>query len=141
MTNYFHLLYVGHFAYFLSRYGNLYKYSQQGWENINGRFKTKFFHNSGKGGRKGGTSKLREVFYSFLRELLWRAGYMDALFEHLGCDGKLTIDYGKIKKMPVAKKVSDEEVDNFAKRLFNFATMEELLGEIEEEPEGIEELV
>lgn len=70
------------------------------------------------------------VFYSFLRELLWRTGYLDALFEHLGCDPKLTIEYGKIKKMPVAKKVSDEEVDIFPRTLFNFATLDELLGEI-----------
>ena len=32
MTNYLHSLYAGHYAYFLKRYGNLYRYSQQGWE-------------------------------------------------------------------------------------------------------------
>jgi hypothetical protein len=29
MTNYWHLLYAGHYAYFLSKIGNLYRYSQQ----------------------------------------------------------------------------------------------------------------
>jgi hypothetical protein len=32
MTNYFHLLFAGHYSYFLLKYGNLYRFSQQGWE-------------------------------------------------------------------------------------------------------------
>ena len=39
MTNYFHHYHAGHYCYFLEKYGNLYKYSQQGWENCNGVMK------------------------------------------------------------------------------------------------------
>jgi len=38
MTNYFHNLHTGHYSYFLLKYGNLHRMSQQGWENVNGRF-------------------------------------------------------------------------------------------------------
>ena len=69
MTNYFHLLKAGHYAYFLRKYHNLYRYSQQGWENINSRLKRTFHHNTQKGGC--GRSKLLPVIYTLLRDMLW----------------------------------------------------------------------
>ena len=126
MTNYFHLLRAGHFSWFLEKYGNLYRYSQQGWENVNSRFKRKFFQNSQRGGGRGGSSKLLPVFYTFLREMLWRNGYLGGLFEHLGVDGKVNIDYGKVQKMPNNKRVSKEDIEVYGNTLFKFAPREEL---------------
>ena len=39
MTNYKHALCTGHMVYFLLTNGNLYRYSQQGWEALNCRLK------------------------------------------------------------------------------------------------------
>ena len=46
MTNYFHILCTGHFAYFLKKYGNLYLLSQQSWENVNSCWKRTFHNNT-----------------------------------------------------------------------------------------------
>ena len=64
MTNYLHLIRAGHFAWFLDKYGNMYRLSQQGWENVNGRFKRKFFQNSQRG---EGMAKEVSSFRSFTR--------------------------------------------------------------------------
>ena len=58
MTNYMHLHKARHWAYFLLWYGNVHKYSQQGYENINGVMKRDFHTKTQKGGGRGGTSKL-----------------------------------------------------------------------------------
>ena len=46
MTNYLHCLQAGHFAEFLIKYKNTYRYSQQGWENINSVMKSSYHHNT-----------------------------------------------------------------------------------------------
>ena len=61
MTDYMHLHKAGHWAYFLLRYGNVYKYSQQGYENLNGVMKRDFHTKTQKGGGRGGTSKLLPI--------------------------------------------------------------------------------
>ena len=48
MTNYFHMLHAGHMAEFLHKYKNLYRFSQQGWENLNEFTKRKFHSHSQK---------------------------------------------------------------------------------------------
>ena len=135
MTNYTHCLKAGHFSWFLLEYGNLYRYSQQGWENVNSRFKRKFFSNTQRGGGRGTVrSKLLPVFYSFLREMLWRNGMLGGYFEHLGRDGKVNIEYGKVTKIPNNKRVTDEEVEVYANTIFKFAPREEvdeLIGAVE----------
>jgi hypothetical protein len=35
MTNYIHMILSGHLAFYLIKWGNLRKYSQQGWESLN----------------------------------------------------------------------------------------------------------
>ena len=70
MTNYIHMMFSGTFAYFLDKYGNLYRFSQQGWENVNGTWKRHFHHNSAKGGGKGGSSKLLPIMYTVARAML-----------------------------------------------------------------------
>ena len=132
MTNYFHLLHAGHYAFFLSKYGNLYRFSQQGWENLNSAVKRSYHHNTQKGGGRGGSSKLLPVMMTAARDILWRYGYLDGLFSHLGHDGKLDIEYGKVKPMP--KKhgpngIKKEVVEEFAKTIMDLAPPE-LLDEV-----------
>ena len=57
MTNYIALLEHGHWAYFLLWFGNVYKYSQQGYENMNGVMKRGFHTKTQKGGARGGYIK------------------------------------------------------------------------------------
>jgi hypothetical protein len=35
ITNYIHMIGAGHLTYYLTKYRNLYKFSQQGWEAMN----------------------------------------------------------------------------------------------------------
>ena len=75
ITNYFHISRTGHlFAYFLQKYGNLYLLLQQGWENVNSRWKRTFHNNTQKGGGWGGSSKLGLVMYTMARSTMWRYG-------------------------------------------------------------------
>jgi hypothetical protein len=39
ITNYLHMLGSGHIKYYMEIHGNLYKYSQQGWESLNAKYK------------------------------------------------------------------------------------------------------
>jgi hypothetical protein len=44
VTNYIHMLGSSHISYYMKLHGNLYKYSQQGWESLNEKFKVSFFN-------------------------------------------------------------------------------------------------
>lgn len=133
MTNYFHCLYAGHFSYFLRRYGSLYKYSQQGWENVNGVLKRSFHNNTQKGGGRGGTSKLLPVFERFGRGLLWRSGHGDGLMERLGFGKKdrKKIEFGKIPKSLKYSDVDQEIVQAYAETIMKLGTDEDILGPLE----------
>ena len=55
-------------------------------------------------------------------------------FKHLGHDGKVDIEYGKVTKIPNNKRVTDEEVEVYANTIFKFAPREEvdeLIGAVE----------
>ena len=64
---------------------------------------------------------------------------MDGLFEHLGHDGELNVDYGKIKKMPKNDSVTDEDIELFANTIFQFATTEELMEDLESDLDTVYE--
>jgi hypothetical protein len=53
ITNYIHMLGRGHISYFMKQHRNLYKFSQQGWEGLNEKFKLIFFNHSQRGGNYG----------------------------------------------------------------------------------------
>ena len=50
VTNYIHMLGSGHLIEFLYKYWNLYKYSQQGWENQNKQATGMYHKHIQKGG-------------------------------------------------------------------------------------------
>ena len=52
MTNYTHMKITFHVHEFMEEWGNLYKYSQQGWESLNSLIKCFFFLRTNKGGGK-----------------------------------------------------------------------------------------
>jgi hypothetical protein len=78
ITNYIHMVGAGHFTYYLQRYRNLNRYSQQGWESLNSLLKTFFFQRTQRGGHGGKdgerNSKLKPIGLWLLRKLFWLSG-------------------------------------------------------------------
>jgi hypothetical protein len=52
-TNYTHMIASGHIAFYLKEWGNLYKYSQQGWEAYNSLLKGVYYRRTQRGGHGG----------------------------------------------------------------------------------------
>ncbi len=78
MTNYIHMIGAGHFTYYLRRWRNLYRYSQQGWESLNAQIKSFFFRRTQRGGF-GGTleqrnSKVEPIAKWIQRKLFFLTG-------------------------------------------------------------------
>jgi hypothetical protein len=74
MKKYTHLVCSGHMTYFLRRWRNLYRYSNQGWEYKNKQMRY-VYHNRSQMGRNSGSgqhhSKLKPLGFWFLRCLWW----------------------------------------------------------------------
>jgi hypothetical protein len=77
ITNYLHMLGSAHIIYYMQIHRNLYKYSQQGWESMNEKFKLIFFNHTQRGGNFGKNSEetersyLKSIYWAFQREVLW----------------------------------------------------------------------
>jgi hypothetical protein len=84
--NYLHMLGSGHMKYYMEVHRNLYKFSQQGWESLNSKYKQVFFRHTGRGGHRGKESGESERYYllsvmkAFQREMLWISGEADNYF-------------------------------------------------------------
>lgn len=83
MTNYFHVVAAGHLTYYLRRWRNLYRYSQQGWEGMNSVVKTVLHKRTQKGGHGGKSgeknSKVEPIARWMLRRLFFLSGDYKAL--------------------------------------------------------------
>ena len=76
VTNYIHMVGSGHMYEYMKRWGNLTKYSQQGWEALNALIKLFFFRRSNKGGKNsagqaGSKSKLIPIAKLLQRRFFW----------------------------------------------------------------------
>ena len=86
ITNYIHMIGAGHLTYFLTKYRNLYKYSQQGWEAYNQKLKYFYFHNTnhgGCGGNKPGAvsgDHVMPLMKMVQRSVMWTLGFGDTFF-------------------------------------------------------------
>jgi hypothetical protein len=86
VTNYIHMLGSSHISYYMKQHRNLYKFSQQGWESLNEKFKLTFFNHSQCGGNYGKNVAeneryyLKTIFMVFQRELLWMSGIAEEYF-------------------------------------------------------------
>ena len=82
--NYIHMVGAGHLSYYLRKWRNLYRYSQQGWEALNSQIKTVYFRRTQRGGHKGNgecfNSKVEPIAKWVQRCLFWKAG-MGQMFE------------------------------------------------------------
>lgn len=87
LTNYIHIIGAGHLHYYLSKYRNLYKFSQQGWEAMNQKLKHFYFNNTNHGGSYGNSNSamvtgehVLPLMRMCLRFVLWKLGIGDMYF-------------------------------------------------------------
>ena len=84
ITNYIHLLGAGHIRYFLKKWRNLHRFSNQGLEAYNALVANYWHHRTQKGGGKGGDrSKILAIAQWLLRVMMWRTGEGDHYFKVL----------------------------------------------------------
>jgi len=80
LTNYIFMLGSGHVSFYLHKWRNLYKYSQQGWETLNSMLNSFFFSHTQHGGYKSGggpTSKVDPITLWLQRLLPFCTGEAD----------------------------------------------------------------
>jgi hypothetical protein len=83
VTNYIHMLGAGHVRSYMSEWGNLNRFSQQGWESLNALIKAFFFRRTNRGGgNKGERSKLLPIARLLQRRLMWLCHQTDDLFKN-----------------------------------------------------------
>jgi hypothetical protein len=72
--------------FYMLEHHNLYKYSQQGWESLNAKYKQVLFNHTQRGGNSGKYFKESKRSYlfsavkAFQRELLWVSGNAENYF-------------------------------------------------------------
>ena len=84
ITNYIHMLGAGHIRFFLKKWKNLHRFSNQGWEAYNALVANYWHHRTQKGGGKGGDkSKILAIAQWILRVMMWRTGEGDRYFTEI----------------------------------------------------------
>ena len=93
MINYIHLLGVGHVSYYLNKYKNLYRYSNQLWERLNKRVKRFYLQRTQRGGHgkyagKDNTNELvclhtKPIARWLQRVIMWSTDLGERHFKHL----------------------------------------------------------
>jgi hypothetical protein len=78
LGNYFHMIGAGHLAFYLREWGNLFRYSQQGWESMNALIKSFFYRRTQRGGHGGKNdefnSKMAPIARWLQRKLYFLSG-------------------------------------------------------------------
>ena len=132
LSNYMHDLFSGHVFYFLKRYGNLYRYSQQGWEHIMGILKRTYHHSTAKGGGKGGSSKLKPLVFALLRQQFWMFGHGDDFFKNhvYPREGEyIELDVLQKKTYRQPEKLTDSEIKILARAIIDMGTDDDMFEE------------
>ena len=83
MTNYIHFLGSGHVAYYLFKYRNVYRFSQQGFEAMMGKIKAIYHRCTSRGGNgsaKQTRSHILQVAHFVLCMMMWHSGVGDNYF-------------------------------------------------------------
>ena len=74
MTNYIHMAISGHISDNMTHFKCMYRFSQQGWENINSLLKTFFFKRTNHGGSKN-KNKLESIARWIQRRMIFMCGF------------------------------------------------------------------
>jgi hypothetical protein len=81
VTNYVHMLGAGHLKYYLKKWRNLNRFSNQGWEAYNQMVASFWHHRTTKGGSKVDRSRIRPIARWLLRLMMWKTGEGDRFFQ------------------------------------------------------------
>jgi hypothetical protein len=95
-TNYTHLLSSAHIAEYMFKWRNMYRFSQQGWENFNHVFSTVYFQRTNHGGKKNATaikSKLVGIGHWLQQRLLWITGFGNDILDNNEISTSIVIRY------------------------------------------------
>ena len=98
MANYIYLLGAGHVTYYLKKYRNLYRYSNQSWERLNKRVKRFYLQRTQRGGHgkhagEDNTNELiclhtKPIARWLQRVIMWNTGLGETHFKHLESEKK-----------------------------------------------------
>jgi hypothetical protein len=125
ITNYIHIIGSGHLPYFAKQYGNLYRFSQQGWEALNQMIKHYYFNNTNHGGALGNGGKNQEGKFGnkiisgdhclpltrlCQRALMWKLGLGDAYFLNKENENTHTIQIEAAQEEPANDGIEYNEV-------------------------------
>ena len=81
-TNYEHFMYTSHVSHYLRLYGNLYRYSQQGFEAMMSRVKCIYHKCTSRGGHGAkDRSHILQICHFLIRNMLWNSGHGEAYFQ------------------------------------------------------------
>jgi hypothetical protein len=80
ITNYIHMLGAGHMMYFLRKWGNLNRLSNQGWESYNALVAAYWHHRTTRGGVGEERSKILCIARWISRMIMWRSGEGERFF-------------------------------------------------------------
>jgi hypothetical protein len=83
ITNYVHMLGAGHIRYYLTKWRNLNRFQNQGWESYNQHVAAFWNHRTQKGGNKVDRSKIKPIARWLLRLMMWKTGEGDKFFQNL----------------------------------------------------------
>ena len=115
LTNYIHYLAAGHVAFYMKEYGNLSKYSNQGWEALNSGVKCFYFRgtNRGGGGGKGKRvkSKLVAIGEWLQRRYCWILLDTDSIFHENGLKTDMYKEYTPVHEL-IDGEVDDDNISD-----------------------------
>jgi hypothetical protein len=74
---------AGHIRYYLKKWRNLNRFSNQGWEAYNQMVASFWHHRTTKGGSKVDRSKIKPIARWLLRLMMWKTGEGDRFFREL----------------------------------------------------------
>ena len=67
--------------------------------------------------------------YTMARDMLWRYGYLDGLFKHLGHTEGIDVEYGDVKRIPFITKDTNNETRAFAETILRFGSFVDAHGD------------
>ena len=81
-ANYEHYIWADHVSHYLNLYGNLYRFSQQGFEAMMSRVKCIYYRCTSRGGN-GSTirSHILQICHFVVQSMLWNSGHGEAYFK------------------------------------------------------------
>jgi hypothetical protein len=84
LTNYIHMVGAGHLSFYMREWGNLYRYSQQGWESYNSLIKSVYYRRTQRGGNGGNKDETNSRVVPLGRWLQRKMFFLSG--DYLQCD-------------------------------------------------------